>query len=385
MSFPIEDKAWAETAEFLRARLAPPDRMVAPDLFRWVIPRAQRFIAVREAEPRGFEWVVTHKGELESVPRGFVDALPKQAVPVFANAVFVVWNTAPAPGLEDLSDTDHVRAFHVNAEALPAVPPQYAAPPPGTTSAPLVQAPPGGASRPWLPGPGQLPGGIPGKARERAFQEELDRLVEDYIGPAQGEAVLDIGCGGGRFATVPYQAGPERAGSVTGIDIDEAALARARLRHAGVAQAAFVRMDAVRLGFPDASFDTVLMIDMVDALANLPAALAEAARVLARGGRLMITAPNKDSLPLRALRRLGLPVPGRVFSVLELTGMLRAAGLTVTRSDGLFLSHAWALPGATSTLGPLEEDPEFVEAARILGRRAGPDYALAFCLLARKG
>jgi len=389
MSFPSDDLAWAETAEFLRARLAPADRMVAPDLFRWAIPRAQRFLAARGVEPRGFEWVVTHKGELELVPRFFLDALPKQAVPVFANPVFVVWNTAPAPGLEDLTDTDHVRAFFVNAESLPpestqfvtqtATPPPV--PPPGTLrGAAPVEAPPEGPSRPWLPSPGQAPGAIPGKARERAFQEELDRLVEDYLGPARGEAVLDIGCGGGRFVTALGQ-----AGSLTGIDIDESALARARARHAGVAQATFVRMDAERLGFPDASFDTVMMLDMIDTLPNLPAALAEAARVLARGGRLMVTAPNRDSLPLRALRRLGLPVPGRAFSVLELTGMIRAAGLTVTRSDGLFLSHAWALPGATGTLGPLEEDPEFVEAARILGRRAGPDYALAFCLLARKG
>jgi hypothetical protein len=99
----------------------------------------------------------------------------------------------------------------------------------------------------------------------------------------------------------------------------------------------------------------------------------------------MVTAPNRDSLPLRALRRLGLPTPGRSFSALELTGMLRAVGLTVVRSDGLFLSPGWALPGASGALAPLEEEPEFVEAARILGRRAGPDYALAFCLLARKG
>jgi hypothetical protein len=65
--------------------------------------------------------------------------------------------------------------------------------------------------------------------------------------------------------------------------------------------------------------------------------------------------------------------------------MLRAAGLTVIRSEGLFLSPGWSLPGAGGALGPLEEDPEFVEAARLLGARVGPDYALAFALLARKG
>ncbi len=372
MSFPHDDQAWAETAEFLRPRLAPADRLVAPDPFRWVIPRAQRFLAARANEPRAFDWVVTHKGELGAMPRAFLDLLPSQAVPVFANPVFVVWATAPGPALTDVSDSDHVRAFHVNAEALPM---EVAAPAPGMTPALARTALPvaeGAPSRPWLAT------GMPGAARERAFQEELDRLVEDYLAPALGQAVLDVGCGSGRFGSL---AG---AASLTGIDLDEAALARARARHAAQPQAGFQRMDATALSFAEASFDTVMMIDLVEALADLPAALAEASRVLARGGRLMLTAPNRESLPLRALRRLGQPPPGRTFSVGELTGMLRAVGLAVMRSDGIFLSPGWALPGAASALAPLEEDPEFVEAARILGRRTGPDYALAFCLLARK-
>jgi SAM-dependent methyltransferase len=397
MSFPHDDKAWATTAEFLRGRLGAPDRLLAPDPFRWVIPRAQRFVAARGADPRNYDWVVVHKGDLQAVPRGFLAALPAASVPVFANEVFVVWATAPAADLIDLSDTDHVRAFHANAEALPPEAPgpaSLALPAGGVTSirlpgnGPAAALPRGAAAparpaieardvppRPWL-----APGGVPGLARERAFQEELDRMVAEYLGTAAGEAVLDIGCGGGRLGQAFAQ-----AAQVTGIDTDAAALARARTRHAALPHFTFARMDAAKLGFPDASFDTVVMLDTLDALVDAPAALAEAARVLGRGGRLMVTAPNRDSLPLRALRRLALPTPGRAFSVLELTGMLRAAGLSVVRSDGLFLSPGWALPGAVGALGPLEEDPEFVEAARILGRRAGPDYALAFCLLARKG
>jgi SAM-dependent methyltransferase len=383
MSFPHDDQAWAETAEFLRARLAPPDRLVAPDPFRWVIPRAQRFLAARANEPRAFEWIVTHKGDLAAIPRAFLDVLPSQAVPVFANAVFVVWATAPAADLPDITDSDHVRAFHVFAEALP-----IEAPPPAEEAPTLITATPaerraapaaGPMASPLAPARPWLDSGQPGTARERAFQEELDRLVEDYLAPAQGHSVLDIGCGAGRFSALGA------AANLTGVDLDEAALARARARHAQLTQAAFRRMDAQALDFAEASFDAVMMIDMAEALADLPGALAQAARVLARGGRLMITAPNRDSLPLRALRRLGQPAPARSLTAAELTGMLRAVGLTVIRSDGIFLSPGWALPGAASTLAPLEEDPEFVEAARILGRRAGPDYALAFCLLARKG
>lgn len=380
MSFPHDDQAWADTAEFLRTRLAPPDRLIAPDAFRWVIPRAQRFLAARANEPRAFDWIVTHKGELEVIPRIFLDTLPSHAVPVFANAVFVVWATAPAADLPDVTDSDHVRAFFVNAEALPMEASPIAAQPTAPSlPAALAPAPAAAAYGTDAPSRSWLAAGLPGTARERAFQEELDRLVEDYLSPALGKAVLDIGCGAGRFASLG------QAASLVGIDLDEAALARARARAAQQQQQArFQRMDAHMLSFGEASFDTVMMIDVADALADLPTALAEAARVLARGGQLMITAPNRESLPLRALRRLGQTAPGRAFSVQELTGMLRAVGLSVIRSDGIFLSPGWALPGAGSALAPLEEDPEFIEAARILGRRTGPDYAMAFCLLARK-
>ncbi|SFK87967.1 class I SAM-dependent methyltransferase [Falsiroseomonas stagni] len=393
MSFPHDDKPWAATAEFLRSRLAAPDRVLAPDPFRFVIPRAERYQAAENAEPRAFAWIVVHKGQLADIPRRFLLALSAAARPIFANEVFVVFATSPLPGDKDLDESPHVRAFHVYRDALPPEPPRPAAeapkpahiaPPPALAAALATAIPARRPARPEArdtpPRPWLAPGGVPGVARERAFQEETDRLIADYLAPATGQAVLDIGCGAGRLgALLPG------AALVAGIDVADSALARALPRHAAPSPFAFARMDAARLGFAESSFDAALMIDTIDALADPPAALAEAARVLARGGRLMVTAPNRESLPLRALRRLGLPVPGRGFSVQELTGMLRAVGLTVIRSDGLFLSPGWALPGAAAALAPLEEDPEFIEAARLLGRRAGPDYALAFALLARKG
>ncbi|MGK7868759.1 class I SAM-dependent methyltransferase [Falsiroseomonas sp. E2-1-a20] len=393
MSFPHDDAAWADTAGFLRSRMAPADRVVAPDPFRWAIPRAERFDSIDGHAPADFAWVVVHKGELDRLPRLFLDALVVQAAPVFANAVFVVF--AQGSGLADLTETDHLRAFQVNYQALPPAPepvlqlaeasPEPVAPPPAPRPLPApvraprpARPPPRIADvppRPWL-----VPGGEPGAARENAFQAELDRLIVDYLGPAAGEAVLDIGCGAGRLAPLLPQ-----AAQVTGIDLSPAAIAAAQARHAGLPAFGFTRMDAARMAFDEASFDTALLIDTVEALADLPAVLAEASRVLARGGRLMLSATNRDSLALRAQRRLGLATAEVGFGVAELTGMLRAAGLAVVRSDGCFLSPGWALPGAAPGLTALEEDPEFIEAARLLGRRAGPEHALAFVLLARKG
>ncbi len=390
MSFPHDDRPWADTAGFLRERMGATDRVVAPDPFRFAIPRATRFGQIRGETPKNFDWIVVHKGELDRIPRGFLTSLSAQAVPVFANEVFVVFASSPAPDLSDQSETDHVRAFAVGVESLPPAP---ATPPPpngisairvpaapmapvvrGLRAARPVREPGQAPTRPW-----QIAGSIPGVARERAFQEELDRLVVDYVGTAEGMAVLDIGCGSGRLAPLLTE-----AASVTGVDLAAEALARARSRHAQLPGFRFVRMDAAQLGFEAASFDLALMLDVLDMLADPAAALAEAARVLARGGRLMVTATNKDSLPFRAMRRLSLPVPLPGVSVQELSGMLRAVGLSPVRMDGLFLSLGWSLPGIGGAMGALEEDPEFIEAMRLLGRRCGPDQALVICMMARK-
>ena len=112
-----------------------------------------------------------------------------------------------------------------------------------------------------------------------------------------GQRVLDIGCGRGEL--VIHSA--LRGARAVGIDYSETAVAIAREALAShppdVRQrASFALMDARRLGFADASFDTAFMTDVVEHLAppELAAALAEAHRVLRPGGRLVVhTSPNR--------------------------------------------------------------------------------------------
>jgi SAM-dependent methyltransferase len=355
MSFPQNDPPWAEAAAFLRAHVGAGERLLAPVPFREVFPSATSPAQARARPGMEFRWLVAHKGDLGAWPRALLDGLPGRAVPVFANAVFVVFCASPPASLKDVSDSTHVRAYHENLAALPPEPP---------APEPVREPPPRAAAPAWTPGPMQEAarevatrwwqgvGGVPGGLRARAFREETDRLVLDALAPARGERVLAVGGGAGRLDPL----------------LPEAEL-----------------LEAAAPGGEAAGFDTVVLLDALPDLPDVPDALAEAARVLRAGGRLLLTAPNRDGLAMRALRRLGLPQPGPAFSIAEVTGMLRAAGLHVVRMDGIMLSPGWALPGVDRGLGPLEEDPEFVEAERLLGRRAGPDYALAFALLARKG
>lgn len=112
-----------------------------------------------------------------------------------------------------------------------------------------------------------------------------------------GQRVLDIGCGRGELVLRCAR----RGASATGIDYSQTALAIAREALAGHPievreRATFAPMDARRLAFAGAAFDTALMTDVVEHLAplELAAALAEARRVLRPGGRLVVhTSPNR--------------------------------------------------------------------------------------------
>lgn len=99
--------------------------------------------------------------------------------------------------------------------------------------------------------------------------------------PPPGWATLEIGCGEGRVARDLAA----RGHTVTGIDA-----APTMLRAAAVAHPAgsYLVADAADLPFADGEFDLVVAYNALMDMAEMPAAVAEAARVLADDGRLCI-------------------------------------------------------------------------------------------------
>ena len=121
--------------------------------------------------------------------------------------------------------------------------------------------------------------------------DEQDQFIEQL--DIEGESRwLDVACGSGG----PSLRVVERNGSsVVGIDFHEDAVATARRAAAvrGLAnRAEFRRADASQpLPFPAATFDAVMCIDAVNHLRDRAGVLAEMARVLKPGGRLLYTDP----------------------------------------------------------------------------------------------
>ncbi|MGH6871928.1 MAG: ArsR/SmtB family transcription factor [Rhizomicrobium sp.] len=144
------------------------------------------------------------------------------------------------------------------------------------------------------------------------------------------EALLDAGTGTGRMLEV--LAPHIRRG--VGIDVspEMLAIARDRLARVGANHCQVRLADVFRLPFAETAFDAVLFHQVLHYLDDPGAAVAEAARALKPGGRMVIAdfAPHaleflRDEL---AHRRLG-------FSDREVQGWFQAAGLKPVASEAI--------------------------------------------------
>jgi ubiquinone/menaquinone biosynthesis C-methylase UbiE len=159
---------------------------------------------------------------------------------------------------------------------------------------------------------------------------EQRRRTRELLALRPGERVLDIGSGPGFLAAeMAAEVGPD--GQVCGVDPSDSMLAMARRRDAPVEYASG---DAVSLPYEDGTFDAAVSTQVYEYVADMPAALAEARRVLKLGGRLLILDTDWGSIVWHSSDR------DRMLRVLEkwndhladpylprrLPGLLRDAG-----------------------------------------------------------
>lgn len=166
---------------------------------------------------------------------------------------------------------------------------------------------------------------------EGPFVAERERdLVRAAFLPV-GERVLDLGCGEG--ATLLHLGAPEGA---VGVDLFEGRLSFARER---LPRCRFVNASVYDLPFPDASFDHLLVRDVVHHLDKPERFVDECARVVAPGGRIDLLEPCRYN-PLIALHAVTVHVE---------RGELRSTRAYLTellerRFDVVSTRHFQALP-----------------------------------------
>ncbi|MCX6410022.1 MAG: methyltransferase domain-containing protein [Actinobacteria bacterium] len=164
----------------------------------------------------------------------------------------------------------------------------------------------------------------------------------DQHGPGPGGRVLDVGCGGGFL----LEELARRGYSGVGIDLspESVEIARTRLKDLGAAD----RLDAV-VGSayepPQGPYDLVTLTDVLEHLEDPRACLRALRTQMAPGGLLVISTPNRRSLPGARRWMSEHGVPGIKLSLapidnwqswVDLESHAAAAGMVPVSKRGIF-------------------------------------------------
>jgi SAM-dependent methyltransferase len=197
-------------------------------------------------------------------------------------------------------------------------------------------------------------------------------LTVDYdkLEMHSGERLLDLGCGAGRHAfeaarrgamVIALDAGSDEVGKVRdtlGAMVDAGEIDDPRGTGA-------VQADALKLPFPDASFDRIIASEVLEHIPDDTDAIGELVRVLRPGGLMAVTVPRfGPELVNWALSDEYHNVPGghvRIYKRSEVISRLEDAGMKPIGSHHAHSLHSpyWWLRCA---VGPKRDDHRLVKA-----------------------
>ncbi|MGH2951356.1 MAG: class I SAM-dependent methyltransferase [Solirubrobacterales bacterium] len=155
-------------------------------------------------------------------------------------------------------------------------------------------------------------------------QRQLERLVSSLDGDRRLNRWLDVGCGAGTL----MDAARAKGWLATGTEVGEGAADAVRARGFEVGVGELGELD-----LPDAGFDVVSMVEVLEHVRDPHALLVPARRLLRPGGVLYITTPHGRGISGRVLGAswsvVGPPEHLQLFSGRGLRAALDSSGLVV--------------------------------------------------------
>jgi SAM-dependent methyltransferase len=175
----------------------------------------------------------------------------------------------------------------------------------------------------------------------RRWEGAKVRLYREALGEGP-RRLLDVGCGNGRFLALLREFGGPQWSPV-GIDFDEQAVAACRAQGF---EAYGGRIEDLPVA--DASFDAVIMLQLIEHVED-PVAVSRAVhRLLRPGGVFIVETPNLGGLDYALFQgrwwgHYHFPRHWNLFSTASLHRMLVAAGFEIARSEYLISTSAWTI------------------------------------------
>ncbi|TAD87567.1 MAG: class I SAM-dependent methyltransferase [Alphaproteobacteria bacterium] len=217
-----------------------------------------------------------------------------------------------------------------------------------------------------------------------------DRLaVLQELAPIRAKRLVDLGGGEGSYTLELVEAAPEAQVVLIDLSGSAVSVAKQRLREK-CHSVEFLVSAGEALPVRDNAFDAGLLIEVLDHVDDPVATVQEAARVLAPGGVLYVTVPNRwfpfETHPLRVGRALVKPwvfpflpwvaplhrrmATARVFGTRDLDRLAAAAGLQVL--------------GIRPLMPPLERLPRLRRVVRWLSHTPVRAFGVSLCAALQK-
>ncbi|MEV0946185.1 class I SAM-dependent methyltransferase [Rhodococcus sp. NPDC049939] len=168
---------------------------------------------------------------------------------------------------------------------------------------------------------------VPGIPEENYWFRRHEVVYRDLLSRCAGRRVLEAGAGEGYGANMIADV----AQHVTGLDYDESAVEHIRARYPRVEM---LHGNLAALPIVDASVDTVVNFQVIEHLWDQAQFLRECFRVLAPGGELLVSTPNRITFSPGRDTPLN-PFHTRELNAAELTELLEEAGFRVSLMTGV--------------------------------------------------
>lgn len=196
------------------------------------------------------------------------------------------------------------------------------------------------------------------------------RRVEPYIKISGDSRILDLGSGVGTFVVACKRRGlrafgvePDRIGQ--GASITSIQIARQRL-----VSPVFASAVGEVLPFPDACFDLVVMNQVIEHVADQPAVIREASRVVRQGGAIYIACPNYLRFYEPHYQIFWIPLLAKALG----RAYLRLRGRSAAMLNQLTYTTNGRLRQLLSALGP-EYSVLDLHREQFLAKRSGTGFA----------